>query len=245
MINTIKAKIFWRKKEYLMRLGLKTGLIRPYSEKFIKNLRELNYGGVPASVLLLNLPSCKQKCYDRALIACFGLRDLDYQMVDMDVDFIKYSPFTIREINKLIQQGIPINSHYANHCVIEFKEFGKDWILDTTQGLIFEKKLYFMIESPKITNVNSKENILCYPEYIEIENDSEHPGNIPFSTVIIPMIESNISNQDFPYKDALLEELRIYKEKIDYKSVVHKELKLKLERGYLSDDEYVAACAML
>ena len=44
-----------QKKRKLTVYGLNKGLIFPYSDEIIKKFRKIYYGGIPASIILLNV----------------------------------------------------------------------------------------------------------------------------------------------------------------------------------------------
>ena len=90
MVDKRKVDRYWKKHEILMRLGFKFRMIGGYSDSFLERLREVYYGGIPASIILLNPASCRGKCYDRAVLAAAGLKDIDYRVVHADIDSIKY-----------------------------------------------------------------------------------------------------------------------------------------------------------
>ena len=56
---TILDKLKWdnyhRKKRKLTIYGLNNSLIFPYSDEIIKKFRKIYYGGIPASIILLNV----------------------------------------------------------------------------------------------------------------------------------------------------------------------------------------------
>ena len=99
MIDDSIVNKYWKRHAKLMRFGFRVGLIRGYSEYFLEKLRNVYYGGIPASILLLNPKSCRGKCYDCAVLACFGLEDIDYQVVHANIDSIRYNKATVREVN--------------------------------------------------------------------------------------------------------------------------------------------------
>ena len=53
-IQNLKWKLFKDKEKKLHVYGLENGLIIPYNEELIEKLRNVYYGGMPASVILLS-----------------------------------------------------------------------------------------------------------------------------------------------------------------------------------------------
>ena len=64
-----KLKWYLHQKRYKMLLiyGLQHGLIFPYDDELIGKLRNVYYGGIPASIILLSNGMSNGHCYDRAL----------------------------------------------------------------------------------------------------------------------------------------------------------------------------------
>ena len=143
MIDSKAVDKFWKRHGRLMKLGFKLGLVRGYGEAFIERLRNVYYGGIPASIILLNPRSCRGKCYDRAVLACFAFTDIDYQVVHANIDTIRYNRKTVEEVNYYLSQGKTISNKYPNHCFVEFKLNGVTWVLDTTDALVYEKHFYY------------------------------------------------------------------------------------------------------
>ncbi len=214
MIDTATVDKYWKKHDKLMKFGFKTGLIRGYGEDFLARLREVYYGGIPASILLLNPKSCGGKCYDRAVLACFAFEDVDYQVVHANVDSIRYNRKTVAEVNYWLEQGKEISSRYPNHCFVEFKLGNVTWVLDTTDGLVYEKHLYYLINNPEITCIRSKAETLEFPDYRDIANADFEKDKWIVPT-LLPVIEQQIEDSSM-YKELARREIQIFKDRINY-----------------------------
>lgn len=213
----LKEKIYDLKYNLLFNYAYKRGLIRTYNEDDIEKFRKVNYGGVPASILLLFLRSCKGHCYDRALLLSYAFEKDDYVMMDADIDGIKY--YCIDEVKKLKKQGIQPSEHYANHCfIIKKGDDTREWVYDTTQGLVYEKNIYFMMERPKVTRINGKNDVTSYIEYIDLKKQND---NFEAAPLLLEMIEEQISPKTAGfYYERLLEEIKLFKENIDYDELI-------------------------
>ena len=122
----------------LLLWGAKHGLVRPYDEDLMNRLREYNYGGLPATILLLHRGMANGHCYDRGTLVSLGFGDDDFNILYGDVDSIKLNPSYLEQF-----RGEKGREHYADHCVAErIDEYGVHWIYDTSIGLVFEKHLY-------------------------------------------------------------------------------------------------------
>jgi len=219
--DLLKWKLYLKKRELLYDFGFKHGLIVPYSQKFIQNLREVYYGGVPASVILLSINLCNGRCYDRALLATFGFGDDDFQLVDADINSIALNP--------------DYASHSGNHCFAErTTKDGRTWVYDTSVGLVFDKRLYYLIENPRITKINSKEDTISFCDYQDIKNANINKDKYVLP-LVLPRIELWAQCGEEPYAQALLREIDWFKESIGYEAIcaeVDSDMKAKgISRG--------------
>lgn len=157
------AKIFinlrWKLYEFyskqLLLWGLNKGHVWPYDEKLIEKLRDIYYGGFPASVLLLCLSITNGNCYDRALLMsrAFLDDDGDVRLVYASVADLKFNPAYAKSKDK----------YAADHCFVErITEDGKHYIYDTSLGFGHKKWIYWLINLPKIRKINDKQSIIDF-----------------------------------------------------------------------------------
>ena len=221
-LDHFKWKLYKKKRSVLCDFGILFGLIKPYDEQLIEKLRDVYYGGIPASVCLLSERGVSHHCYDRALLLAHAFKDEKFRMVDADVDGIVLNPKNIDYYENVL--------HYGNHCFIEKEdEKGMVWVYDTTNMLIYEKNLYYAIQRPKITMINEKEAVLNYCEFVDVENANLENDKYA-ATLLLPLIEKQIEGQKI-YKEELVREIQLYKEKINYESLCS-ELPSFKERQY-------------
>lgn len=214
MINDLKAKLYWKKYDMLLKFGIKHRMVGEYSDSFLEKLRNVYYGGIPASIILLNPAMCRGKCYDRAILAATGLRDMDYRVVHANIDSIKYNDNTMYIIESLQKDGKEIDELYFNHCYLEFEQNGLTWVLDTTDGLIYEKHLYYLMNRPKVTCIRTKEETLSFPDYIDIVEADINTDKYIVPT-LLPIIEADIEKLSL-YKEQAKKEIELFKKKIKY-----------------------------
>ena len=67
-LDKLKFDLHQKKYKMLLIYGLSKGLIFPYDDELIERLRNVYYGGVPASIILLSNGLSNGYCYDRALL---------------------------------------------------------------------------------------------------------------------------------------------------------------------------------
>lgn len=211
-----KWKLHSYKQKQLLIYGLKNGLITPYDDELIERLRKVYYGGIPASIILLSDGLTNGYCYDRALLMSRALleEDDDIQLVYATIDSLKLNPKFIRD-----------DPLYADHCVIErITKDGRHFIYDTSAGFIYDKKIYWLIEHPKVRKINSKESIKKF-----IEEDDRHwtedvDRDKYVAPLILPMIEKSFGRPNEMYShlgiELLQREIEYYKKVIRYSDLV-------------------------
>ena len=203
-------KLFNLKRKALMSFGFKTGLIQSYDVETIDNLRKLYYGGIPCSIIILSHGMCIRKCYDRATLLTYGFNDdVEFRQVDADVDSIKYHPGTIAH-----ETGN--DPHYSNHSFIERKRpDGSWWVYDTTDGLVYYRPLYYLLERPKITKINDKETVKFFRKELYTVRD-DISRDIAAVPLILPQIETLVANSYELYEEHIQKEFEMFKELIGY-----------------------------
>ena len=215
-IQKMKWDLHSYKQKVLLIWGLKNGLITPYEDQLIEKLRKVYYGGIPASVILLSDGMTNGHCYDRALLMSRAFLDDedDVRLLYADIDSLKLNP-------KFISDS-PL---YADHCIVErITKDGKHLIYDTSAGFVYDKKLYWLMEHPKVRKVNNKESIIKF-----INEDEEiHPEDVERDKYITPlvltMIEKTFGRPNEMYSflgiELLQREIEHYKQTINYDGVV-------------------------
>lgn len=186
------------RKNNILLYGMRNGLIKRYDEELISKLRKIYYDGVPASIILLTMHLSNGYCYDRSLLLARAFLDSDddISLIYANVDSIRLNP----------KNG----NASAEHCVVErITPDGECLIYDTSQGLVFDEKLYWNIENPQVTGIVEKNAII---EYL-LENDDNQFDNFN-SKLIIPWIEEyyNLDGEIYSGEDSFLgEEIKYLK----------------------------------
>ncbi|MBR5408474.1 hypothetical protein IK112_00825 [Candidatus Saccharibacteria bacterium] len=214
----VLAKLRWKLYDFysrqLLLWGLKRGYIQTYSEEVIEKLRDIYYGGVPASVLLLCNAITDGHCYDRALLMSRAFLDGndDVNLVYAEVADLKFNPD-----NK---------DGSGDHCAVErITENGKRLIYDTSAGFVYEKWIYWLINFPKVRLVRTKNEIIKFLEGEESGASSEDPvyaGRNFVLSLIIPNIEATYGRKGEMYSlsgiELLQREVEIFKNRTISKS---------------------------
>jgi len=207
--------LYLRKKELLLNYGFKNKLIHKYDDILINNLRKVYFGGVPASIILLCAKLCNGYCFDKALLLTLGFDESEeFRLVTAKIDEISLNPKYIDEAEELdtINDG-------KHRFVERVMKDGTTWVYDTTLGLVFEKELYYKMESPIVTKVSDKKAIIEFFEYQDIKNaDIERDKySLPLT---IPNIELIVNSEKHFYSDIVKAELKRFKEEINYDDIV-------------------------
>ena len=215
-IQKLKWDLHQQRYRMLLLWGLNNGKILPYDEELITKLRDIYYGGIPASVILLSNGMSNGHCYDRATLMSRAFLDTedDVNLLYASIDSLKLNPAFIRD-----------DPMYADHCIVErTTSDGRKLIYDTSCGFVFDKDLYWKMEHPKVRYVNGKESI---KKFIEADEDY-FPEDIErdkyASPLILPFIEMTYGRPTEMYTmsgiELLQREIKLFKEKIDYDGVV-------------------------
>ena len=209
-------KIKWMlhnfKKDIIFSYGFNKNMINFYDEELIKKLRTIYSGVLPASILLLSNFMSNGKCYESALLLSKSFLDSedDVKLIYASIDSIKLNPINQFDSNPL----------YSDHCFVErITKDGKDLIYDTSKGLIYDKKLYWLMENPKVRKITSKEEIINY-----INRNKDTLDNVKSdkrnSLLLIPLIEDTYEypNEIYAHLDGglLQREVNIFKKSINY-----------------------------
>lgn len=215
-LQKIKWDLHNYKSKKLLLWGLKHGCIAPYNDELIEKLRTIYYGGIPASILLLSNGMSNGHCYDRALLMSRAFLDEkgDVQLLYASIDSLRLNPKFMNDTDPL----------YADHCIVEVtSEDGNHFIIDTSAALVYEKKIYWLMEHPKIRKINKKDLII---KFIESE-DYYHPEDIERdkygSALILPLIEMTYGRPNEMYSmlgiELLQREIEHFKETINYEGI--------------------------
>ncbi|MDD6403973.1 MAG: hypothetical protein PUG33_07620 [Mollicutes bacterium] len=205
-------KIYCKKSETLLIEGLEKGLISLYDDKLIKKLRNIYYGGVPASIILLSDAMTNGYCYDRAflLARAFLDEDDDINLIYATVDSLRLNPEYICDA--------PL---YADHCIVsQTTKDGRHLIYDTSTGFVYDKEMYWLIENPKIRKIDNKESIRKFLLEEERINPSCIKSDKYIARVILPMLEEEALKEAAMYSakgiGLLQREIEHYKQEIGY-----------------------------
>jgi len=224
-LQELKWNLYKYKSQKMLIHGLKNGDIEPYGDYLIEQLRDIYYGGVPASIILLSDGLSNGYCYDRVLLMAraFLDSDNDINLIYASIDSFKLNPKCMRDDDPL----------YADHCFLErITRDGRHLIYDTSTGFIYNKKIYWAMEHPQVRKINNKESIIKFLK----EEDERHPENLEKSRyclpAILPMIEETYGSPYEMYSvlgiELLQREMELFKEKVNYDNImneIHEDIK--------------------
>ena len=205
-LDIFKWSLHKIKEKKIMLKGARKGYLGIYDEELLTKLRNIYYGGLPASILLLHSGMCNGKCYDRATLLAYAL-DYDYEIVYANINTIKLNPLYVDYCKEN-----PLN---AEHVFVEVTdENNMKWVYDTSIGLIIEKDLYYKIEKPVVRHRNSKEKNIKFMEEQLANSDIENDKYM--SALMIPMLEYSLEPINIMYEEQLKKEIEIFKQRINY-----------------------------
>ena len=210
-LQMLKWNIYNNKSKKLLIEGIRNGYISTYDDELIEKLRNIYYGCIPASILLLSDGISNGYCYDRALLLsrAFLDEDDDVLLVYAAVNSLRLNPLIVNKSDPL----------YADHCVVErITKDGKHLIYDTSSGFVFDKKMYWKIEHPKVRKIVSKSSIIDF-----VNSDNEHNSvdieqEKELALLILSMIEMTYGRREEMYSHQGIELLQ--REVDHYKKVL-------------------------
>lgn len=215
-MSSKRDKLIWKlyllKKKLLFVYGCVTRKIMPYNQSLVDNLRDVYYGGIPLSVMLLSVEYCQGKCGTCATLMTFGFKDDDFRLVSADVDSIRLVPRFKNESHH--------DPNYASHVFVErILDDGRVFVYDTTDGFIYDRDLYYRMESPRDILVRDKNEVMLDLEYLDALNTSLETASNDAPSVL-PVFESFCHDSSNLYYKTLNAELVRYKKLIGYDELV-------------------------
>lgn len=149
----------------VLQKALKDGKILPYEEELVMRLRELNYRGLPLSIILFCREYCRGECYAMSMNIS---RAMDhFTLVHGDVNFIRE------------------NGEYPNHSWVEKDGF----VYDTTDGFKWDKDLYYSLFQPKVREVYDEVSVKDYDDYQYVLSRAEEERDLTTQALIIQYME--------------------------------------------------------
>ncbi|MBR2603779.1 MAG: hypothetical protein IKE10_01965 [Bacilli bacterium] len=185
--------------------GMYLGYISTYDDELIERLRNIYYGGIPASVCLLShdfasrKPAQMTKLLSRAFLDDENTRDV--------------------RILTVVNNSSMNSPKAKNYSVLERTTInGITLIYDTTAGLVYDKDAYLRLEEPIVVKEEEKDSI---EKTIE-EDKEKHPTDYDINpcalTIVLPMIEDayNNTNERYSQNDSKLlqREVKLCKDKM-------------------------------
>ena len=202
--------LYKKRKSELFLLGIQRGLIKYYEDELLDEVRNIYYGGLPITVMLLHSGMANGNCYNLGRLVTLGFGCDDFRVVYADIDELKLNPMFISKYN-----NGELDSSYSVHCFAERKtKDGKTWVYDTSSGFVIEKTLYYRMQNPKIRDVKDRrDTVMSLKNELLNCNIEKDKKSLPF---ILPCLEANLKPIQFFYLDQLKSELSRFKQDVDY-----------------------------
>lgn len=196
-----------KKMDNMLVWGLKNKKVFPYPDELFDRLRPYSWGGFPVSIALFVNELCNGFCYDRANMMQLAFEDC--KIVHADIETLR------------ITTG---GDEFAEHAFVVTPEFGgnREWVVDTSAGLIYDKDFYFKLEKPKINRVISKEDCMKFRDTKEliVNNFEEEKYVLPLTLPFIEQaIRSSIWLGTVGYREKTLAEIEKFKQAVGYDDI--------------------------
>ena len=163
--------------------------ILPYEEELIEKLRDLNYRGIPLSIVLLSKELCRGECYVMSMSISRGMDS--FTLVHGDVYFLS------------------LNDEYPNHSWVEKDGF----VYDTTDGLKWKKELYYELFKPVVREVYDEKTVGTYSDYQDVLSRSKKDEDMTVLALMIQHIEDIESSSHYVNNKRLLSEINLWRER--------------------------------
>ena len=183
--------------------GFKIGKVFSFNDALFDYLRPYSLGGIPVSILLFISEINNGHCYDRALLAQLAFDQCKLIHADL----------------KSLRQRYGEAS--AEHAYIETNEFGggNTWVVDTSMGLVYDKKYHDDFEKPKVNRVFTKEECM-QSRLVQEVLASDFEEEKWLLVHILPNLEQTIENSNslgtLLCRKKLREEIAKLKEAINF-----------------------------
>ena len=184
--------------------GIKNGFVQEFDQAILSKLSKLYYGDITGILYLYGFPTSFETIGNKNEIFTYVLGDYDYQIVHGDIDTIDEVYFHLYH-----QRHLDYNSW------IEVKIGNKIWVYDFVSMLKIEKDLYYKLENPRVKKIYDKKQVESHPA--RFDDDYSYIHDTFSSLIIIPSIETYLPYN--PHKELVEQELRRFKDKIDYDKV--------------------------
>lgn len=216
-LTNLRRKLYMRYSMALFRWGLKHGKICMYGEGLVERLREVYWGGLPGSILLLSRQMCEGFCYDRTQLMARAFLEL---------------PGEIRIITASVESLRVLQSPWKRlpgddlHCVLEWREPDAGvWIIDTGIGVLIQRWLFWLMFFPRKAQVLEREKFEKLDALIREEDFAPEDVDLYkyWAPMFLPIVEECFAKPLELYGDPengrLKQEVELFKEKIDYERV--------------------------
>lgn len=180
--------------------------ILPYEEELIEKLRDLNYRGIPLSIVLLSKELCRGECYVMSMSISRGMDS--FTLVHGDVNFLS------------------LNDEYPNHSWVEKDGF----VYDTTDGLKWKKELYYELFKPVVREVYDEKTVSTYGDYQDVLSRSKKDEDMTVLALMIQHIEEIESEERYINHKRLLSEIALWREKHNIKDKFSDEAMKELKK---------------
>lgn len=162
--------------------------ILPYEQELLTTLRTINFQGLPISIIILSNPLCRRECYTMSMNLTRGM------------DYFKLVHGNVNYFDK--------NNDCPNHSWVERDGF----VYDTTDGLRWDKDLYYELFEPEVCEVYDENTVKDYEYYQNFLSTCEENFTVQKMALMIQYIELLEQENPCVNSNLLFEEIKIWRE---------------------------------
>ena len=176
--------------------GIKSKRVFMLSKELFDRLRPFTYRGIPLSICLFIPDLCNGDCYVSSLLAQLAFKNCKRVYAEIE---------TLRLMGK--------RGARAQHAFLVTKlDDGKQYVIDVSAGLAYEKEFFAEFEKPKVNKVFNKKECVTTPlirsvvlsnraretkqllRYLPFVEKTLRDSNDPITEILRPKLEQEIEN---------------------------------------------------
>ncbi len=197
-IDKLKYKFYQIKQILALKFGSRLKFVEGYNKAMIEGMREVTFCDIPASIWLFSNRLADGNCFINSLLMTqlFLDKDVDVKLVNATINGTKLQSDKVED---------------DKHWFLEVCSGGKEYVIDVAKaGIIYDKRLYWLVEKPQISEIWGKEAIRYFINSEEFKNrEKEEKEKISIPDLLGTILEDCAKGKEI-FDDILKEEINIF-----------------------------------